>query len=248
MSLQEARRLMKEAFENRESNPDLAIRLLFRVLRHYPEGFEVRLPEDLDDLWRTQGKRAYWEAIHDRYVKGMLRPDQVAYLTVSGSLANLYFRKKDARHAIFWAKQVFRRNREARGMLLIVARSQALLKEQGMPQKPEVFVNGQPVKAVAEFQKQAALVALQDLQRPLALSFQYDASKGQFIITRGKDRAVVELGKEWGLVRDEPKELSAAPFLKGDLLMVPIDLVAGLMGGRAYWDEETKLIHLFFPD
>jgi len=140
MSLQEARRLMKEAWENKDRDPDLAIRLLFRVLRHYPEGFEVRLPEDLDDIWRTQGKRAYWEAIHDRYIKGTLRPNEVAHLTVGGSLAHIYFyRKKDARHAVFWAKQVRRRNPEARVMLFIIAHSQNLLKEQGLPKQPVIF-------------------------------------------------------------------------------------------------------------
>jgi hypothetical protein len=39
-------------------------------------------------------------------------------------------------------------------MLLIIALSKALLKEQGLPKQPEFFVNGQPIKATLEFQKQ----------------------------------------------------------------------------------------------
>jgi hypothetical protein len=249
ISLQEARRLMKEAWENEDRDPDLAIRLLFRLLRHYPEGFEVRLPEDLDDIWRTQGERAYWEAVHDRYIKGTLRPSEVAHLTVGGLLAHIYFyRKKDARHAIFWAKQVRRRNPEARVMLLIIVRSQTMLKEQRLPKQPELFINGQPIKAQVAFQKQAAFVALQDIQRHLSLSFQHDALKGQVVIRRGKAEAVVEMGKEWGLVRGEPKELSGAPYLQGERVMVPIDLLAELLQGRAYWDEEVQLVHLFFAE
>jgi hypothetical protein len=47
-------------------------------------------------------------------------------------------------------------------------------------------------------------------------------------------------------VRGEPKELSGAPYLMGELVMMPIDLVAELLQGRAYWDEEMKLVYLFF--
>lgn len=247
MSLQEARRLMKEAWENEDRDPDLAIRLLFRVLRHYPEGFEVRLPEYLDDIWRTQGEQAYWKAVIDGQTKGTLHPNQMARLTIGSSLADFYlYRKKDGRHAIFWAKQVLKRNPKARRMLLIIARGQALLREQGLPKQPELFVNGQPIKAQVAFQKQAAFVALQDLQRPLSLSFRHDASKGCVVIQRGKAEAIVEIGKEWGLVRGEPKELLGAPYLQGGRVMVPIDLLAELFQGRAYWDEEVQLVHLFF--
>lgn len=247
MSLQEARRLMKEAWENEDRDPDLAIRLLFRVLRHYPEGFEVRLPEYLDDIWRTQGEQAYWKAVIDGQTKGILHPNQMARLTIGGLLAHTFFyAKKDARQGIFWAKQVRRRNPKARVMLFIIAHSQALLKEQGLPKQPELFINGQLIKAQVAFQKQAAFVALQDIQHPLSLSFRHDASKGQVVIRRGKAEAIVEMGKEWGLVRGEPKELSGAPYLQGERVMVPIDLLAELLQGRAYWDEEVKLVHLFF--
>jgi hypothetical protein len=247
MILQEARRLMKEAWENEDRDPDLAIRLLFRVLRHYPEGFEVRLPEYLDDIWRTQGEQAYWKAVIDGQTKGILHPSQMARLTIGGLLARIFFyAKKDARQGIFWAKQVRRRNPEARVMLLIIARSQTMLKEQRLPKQPELFINGQPIKAQVAFQKQAAFVALQDIQRHLSLSFQHDALKGQVVIRRGKAEAVVEMGKEWGLVRGEPKELSGAPYLQGERVMVPIDLLAELLRGRAYWDEEVQLVHLFF--
>lgn len=248
MSLQEARRLMKEAWENEDRDPDLAIRLLFRVLRHYPEGFEVRLPEYLDDIWRTRGEQEYWKAVIDGQTKGTLHPSQMARLTIGGLLARIFlYAKKDARQGIFWAKQVLRRNPKARGMrLTIIFRGRALLREQGLPKQPELFVNGQPIKAQVAFQKQAAFVALQDLQRPLSLSFRHDASKGCVVIQRGKVEAIVEIGKEWGLVRGEPKELSGAPYLQGGRVMVPIDLLAELLQGRAYWDEETKLVHLFF--
>jgi hypothetical protein len=94
MSLQEARRLMKEAWENEDRDPDLAIRLLFRVLRHYPEGFEVRLPEYLDDIWRTQGEQAYWKAVIDGQTKGILHPSQMARLTIGGLLARIFFYAK----------------------------------------------------------------------------------------------------------------------------------------------------------
>jgi hypothetical protein len=30
--------------------------------------------------------------------------------------------------------------------------------------------------------------------------------------------------------------------------MVPIDLLAELLQGRAYWDEEMQLVHLFFAE
>ena len=131
-------------------------------------------------------------------------------------------------------------------MLLIIALSKALLKEQGLPKQPEFFVNGQPIKATLEFQKQTAFIALQEIQNYLSLNFQHDASKGQVVIRKGKAEAIVELGKEWGLVRGEPKELSGAPYLMGELVMMPIDLVAELLQGRAYWDEEMKLVYLFF--
>jgi len=245
MSIQEARKLMKEAFENSNRDPDLAIRLLFLLLRHYPEGFEVRLPEYLDDIWRTQGEQAYWKAVIEGQTKGTLH--KMARLTIGGLLAHTFFYyKKDTKQAVFWAKQVFRRDPEAYPMLLIIARSKALLKERGLPKQPEFFVNGQPIKAQVAFQKQAAFVALQDIQRHLSLSFQHDASKGQVVIRRGKAEAVVEMGKEWGLVRGEPKELSGAPYLQGERVMVPIDLLAELLQGRAYWDEEVQLVHLFF--
>jgi hypothetical protein len=94
MILQEARRLMKEAWENEDRDPDLAIRLLFRVLRHYPEGFEVRLPEYLDDIWRTQGEQAYWKAVIDGQTKGILHPSQMARLTIGGLLARIFFYAK----------------------------------------------------------------------------------------------------------------------------------------------------------
>jgi hypothetical protein len=81
---------MKEAFENSDRDPDLAIRPLLLLLRHYPEGFEVRLPEYLDDIWRTQGEQAYWKAIIEGQIKGTLHPNQMARLTIGGLLARIF--------------------------------------------------------------------------------------------------------------------------------------------------------------
>ncbi len=247
MSVQEARKLMKEAWENRDRNPDLAIRLVMHVLRYYPDGFEVRLPEYLDDIWRTQGEEAYRRAVIEGQINRTLHPGEMARLTLGGFLAVTYLYKKDGRNSLFWLKQVLRRKPRSSAMLLYGVHIQSLIRQQGLPQKPELFVNGQSTKAVVEFSKQAALVALQELREALGLKVAYDAQKRRVVIKRGGREATLELEREWGLVNDEPKELSAAPYLKDSLIMVPVEVLAELVDGRAYWDEETKLVHLFFP-
>ncbi len=263
MSIQEARRLMKEAWEKHSRNPDESIYLLFQVLRHYPESFEVRLPEYLDDIWRTQGEEAYWKAVIEEQVRGTLHPDQMVRLTIGGGLANIYFYgKKDGRHTIFWAKQVLQRNPKARAMNLLIAYSKSLLQKLvekklipkaekivlKIPEKAEMFVNGQLVKAAVEFQKQSAFVALQEVKQILGLQITCDAQSQKVTCRRGTREVIFEIGSEWGLVDNEPKELSAAPYIKGEFIMVPVDMLAVLMNGHTYWDDETKLVHLFYPE
>lgn len=248
MSIQEARKLVKRAWENRDQAPDLAIRLIIQVLQYYPGDFEVRLPEYLDEIWRTQGEEAYHRAVSEGLSKDTLHPSEMAHLVLDGLLAVIYlYNKKDGRSAVFWAKQTLRRFPESPLMNWDLYRGHELMKRQGLPQKPDLFVNGKFIKAVIEFQKQAALVAVQDLKKALNLQISYDAQQSRVAIKKGTKEAAFELGKKWGLVKGELKEMSSVPYMKGNLIMVPVEVLAELMEGRAYWDEETKLVYIFFP-